>query len=280
MVTFACLIAATALGRQEPLVLPLWPNGAPGSESRKSEPETKPHNYSIANIYNPSITVFKPTEGAANGCAIVVAPGGGHRELVYGAEGVEPAKFFNKLGITAIVLKYRLFRETGSGLTFEKDNRADAERAMRLVRSHASEWGIDEHRVGFIGFSAGGETLSIVTFQGGLGSATAPDPIDRLDSRPDFAMWIYPGGLGIPTTPLKNPPPGFLLTANDDDSHTKAVMQIANMYRDAKASLELHVLASGGHGFNLGQRSKLASVKTWPTRLSDWLSDQGFLQKK
>ena len=121
-------------------VISLWPNGAPGSESRRGEPETRPHPWSIANIYNPTITVFTPPAGTANGTSVVIAPGGGHSELVVDAEGTEPAKFFNALGVTAFVLKYRLFREKGSGLTFEKDTTADTLRAMRLVRSRASQW--------------------------------------------------------------------------------------------------------------------------------------------
>jgi acetyl esterase/lipase len=204
------LMSASKMNAQ---VIKLWPNGAPGSESRKDEAETHPHPWSIANIYNPSLTVYTPPDGTANGTAVIIAPGGGHTELVVESEGTEPAKFFNSLGITAFVLRYRLFREKGSGLTFDKDTRADTYRAMRLVRSRASEWGIDPNKIGMIGFSAGGENLNLAAFGPGLGDPAASDPIDRADERPNFAIWVYPGGLGIPNEQPSTLPPAFLLCA-------------------------------------------------------------------
>jgi len=258
-------------------VIPLWPNGAPGSEARRNEPETKPHPWSIANIENPSLTVYLPPPGKANGTAIVIAPGGGHTELVVDAEGTQPAKFLNGLGITAFVLKYRLFREPGSGYTFDRDTRADTFRAMRLVRSRAAEWGIDPNRIGMLGFSAGGENLSLAAFGPGPGDPNAPDPIDRANERPNFAMYVYPGGLGIPDVIPADAPPAFLLVANDDD-HSKTVLELVTKYRQAHIPIELHILGGGGHGFNMGNRSKLKAVQNWPDRLADWLSDQGLLK--
>ncbi len=268
---------AAAVLAQQGQVIPLWPNGAPGSESRKDEPEVKPHPWSLNHIYNPSIIVYQPPAGTSNGAAIVIAPGGGHTELEIEPEGTAPAKFFNSLGITAIVLKYRLFREKGSGLTFEKDTTADTFRAMRVVRSHATEWGIDPHRVGMIGFSAGGENLSAAAFGPGPGDPNAPDPIDRLDERPDFAMWVYPGGLGIPAEVPASVPPAFMVVANDDD-HTSAILKLVDLYRKAKGKMELHILGEGGHGFGMAQGSKFAAVKGWTERLKDWLNDGGFLK--
>ena len=263
-----------------PKLIALWQNGAPGSENRKDEPETQPHAWSIGNIYNPSITIYEPEGGNKTGTAIVIAPGGGHRELVVGEEGTKPAQMLAKAGITGIVLRYRLFREEKSGLTFEKDNRADVERAIRLVRSMSQQLGIK--RVGMIGFSAGGETLSLATFSGGVGSSDAKNPVDCLNSRPDFSAWIYPGPLGIPTNmnpdelPFKLPP-GFLLVAQDDGA-SKVCFDIAMKYRSSKSPYELHVLSGGGHGFNMGDRSGLQAVKTWFERFTAWLSDQGFLK--
>lgn len=268
-----CLISVT----QSNQVIPLWPSGAPGSEARKNEPETKPHPWSIAHIYNPSLTVYTPDEGTANGTAIVIAPGGGHSELVVGEEGDKPAKFFNKLGITCFVLRYRLFREKDSGLTFETAAVADTNRAMRYVRSHAGDWHIDPKRIGLIGFSAGGENLSAVAFGPGLGDPNAPDPIDRADGRPDFAIWIYPGGLGIPDEVPQTAPPAFMLVAGDDD-HTAAILSLIEKYRKAKRPYEAHILSGGGHGFNMGDRSKLTVVNTWPDRLVAWLGDMGYLK--
>jgi acetyl esterase/lipase len=272
MTTF---LAALILAQQNQII-PLWPNGAPGSESRKDEPEVKPHPWSLNHIYNPSITVYAPPALTANGTAIVIAAGGGHTELEIEPEGTQPAQFFNSLGITAFVLKYRLFREKGSGLTFEKDTTADTFRAMRLVRSRASEWGVDPNKIGMIGFSAGGENLSAAVFGPGKGDPAAPDPIDREDEHPNFAIWVYPGGLGIPETPPADLPPAFLVVANDDD-HTTAVLKVVDLYRKAKAKMELHILGEGGHGFGLAKNSKFAAVHGWTDRLTDWLADNGLI---
>ncbi len=257
-------------------VIPLWPNGAPGSEARRNEPETKPHPWSIGHIYNPSLTVFLPPAGKSNGTAVIIAPGGGHSELSYDGEGVKPAKFFNSLGITAFVLKYRLFRETGSNLTFDKDTRADTFRAIRVVRSHAAAWGIDPKKIGMVGFSAGGENTSLAAFSSGTGDQTSDDTTDKLSERPNFAVWIYPGPLGIPDKIPADSPPGFMLVAQDDD-HTTAVLQLVDKYRAAKVPYELHIIGSGGHGFGMGDQSKQKVVNTWSQRLADWLSDNHWL---
>ncbi len=264
----------------KPLVLPLWTQGAPGSESRKNEAETRPHPWSIANIQNPSLTVYLPDKTKAKGVAVVICPGGGHSELVIDEEGTKPAKFFNDLGVTAIVLKYRLARERGSTLTVAKDTRADVYRAMRLVRCHAKEWGVDPSRVGMMGFSAGGECLSMAVFGDESGDPAATDPVDRLDQHPNFAIWIYPGPYGIPPVVPKTAPPGFLAVANDDGLSSLALF-LAKQYNAAKAPMELHLFASGGHGFNMGDRfPKNRAIFTWPERLADWMSDGGWLTAK
>jgi acetyl esterase/lipase len=259
-----------------PQVVSLWPNGAPGSESRKNEPEQHPQPWSTTNIYNPSLTVYRPDKGMANGCAVVIAPGGGHSQLVVGEEGTKAAQFLSKLGVTAFVLKYRLFREKGSGLTFEKDTLADGLRAMRLVRSKAADFGVDPGRIGMMGFSAGGEVLSLCAFTPGVADPKAADAIDRADAKPNFAIWIYPGPLGIPEKLSADAPPAFCLVANDDWA-ANVVLDLTDKYRKAKAPVETHILRSGGHGFNMGNRSSLTSVKTWTDRLADWLADSGYL---
>jgi acetyl esterase/lipase len=196
---------------------------------------------------------------------------------VVGEEGVKPATFLVKLGITAFVLKYRLAREAGSNLTIDRDTRADTYRAMRLVRSRASDWGIDPKRIGMLGFSAGGENLSMAAFGPGPGDPNAPDPIDREDERPNFAMWIYPGPIGVPKEVPADAPPAFMLSANDDD-HTDVIVDLIQKYRKVHASMEAHIPSGGGHGFNMGDRSNLAAVNTWPQRLADWLRDRGYLK--
>jgi acetyl esterase/lipase len=268
--------AATLFAADEPPVLPLWPNGAPGSEARKDEPE-QAKDYWVRNIHNPSLTVFLPPKEKATGAAILVIPGGGHRELVFNAEGVEPARFFTNLGVAAFALKYRLARETNSPYTLPLTPQQDAKRAMRLIRSHAAEWGIDPKRLGAIGFSAGGEVVSLIAYDSGGGDPAAADPIDRLNSRPDFQMMVYPGPLGIPEVVPTNAPPAFLLVANDDRGASGNIVRLLEKYRDAHVPVEAHIFARGGHAFNMGTRSKLATIKGWPQRLADWLADGGFL---
>src|SRR4051812_40285763 len=142
---------AAAMAQDTPQVIHLWPNGAPGYESRRNEPE-EAKDYWVKHIENPSVTVYLPPKEKATGAAVVICPGGGFRLLVYNSEGRDPALFLNKLGIAAIVLKYRLFHED-SMYSLEKEVRQDAFRAMRLVRSHAADWHIDSDRIGIWGFS-------------------------------------------------------------------------------------------------------------------------------
>src|SRR6187399_271793 len=171
-VVLAAVIVALAsvavTGRQNHERISLWANGAPGSEARKSEPE-QAQDYWVKNVHDPSITVYLPPPKKATGAAVVVVPGGGHRLLVFKAEGLEPAEYLANLGVAAFALKYRLAREEGSTYSIEKDAKADAYRAMRLVRSRAAEWHIDPHRIGIMGFSAGGELVGLVAYGSGDG---------------------------------------------------------------------------------------------------------------
>lgn len=262
-----------------PPVIHLWPNGAPGFENRKDEKE-EAKDWWVKNVHNPSITVFLPPKEIANGTAVVVVPGGGHSQLVFGPEGVEPAKYLNKLGIACFVLKHRLPREPNSPYKIEVHVKQDIERAMRLVRSRASEWNIDPNRLGVLGFSAGGETGAFVSYADLPGNPNAPDPIDRLDARANFFISIYPGPIGYPAVVPPDAPPAFMLCSYDDEFHAKVIEDIIPKYRAAKVNLEVHLLSGGGHGFNLGNRSNLAAVKNWPQRMVDWLSDRGLLTKK
>jgi len=257
-------------------VIPLWPNGAPGFENRRNEPE-QAKDYWVKNIHNPSLTVFTPPAGKANGAAVVICPGGGHRLLVYTAEGVEPAQYLNNLGITVFVLKYRLGRDTLSPYQIDVHARQDGNRAMRLVRSKAAEYGLDTNRIGMMGFSAGGEVVDMVALGDSKGDARATDPIDRLSAKPDFVIQIYPGPLYIPEVIPADAPPAFLLAANDDPCCAVPVVSLLQKYREAKVPVEVHLYTQGAHGFNMGKRSKLQSINTWPQRLADWLADNGYL---
>ena len=270
------LLTLGSLAQDAPVVIPLWPEGAPGFEDRKDESE-QAEAYWVKNVHNPSLTVFLPSAEKATGTAVIICPGGGHRLLVFGAEGVDPAKYLQERGIACFVLKYRLGREENSPYTIDVHAKQDAHRAMRLVRSRAQEWGIDPGKVGMLGFSAGGETVSLVAYESGDGDPQAKDPIDRLNGKPDFQMLVYPGPLGIPETIPADAPPALLIVANDDRGASRVIASLFQGYRDAKASVEAHIFAKGGHGFNMGQRTKLHSVRDWPQRMTDWLHDSGYL---
>jgi acetyl esterase/lipase len=276
LLLIALLPSLSALAQPGPEVIHLWTNGAPGFENRKDEPE-QAKDWWVRNIHNPSITVFRPPREKANGCAVVIAPGGGFHELVFNAEGKQAAEFLNSLGVTAFVLKYRLPNEAQSPYTLE-DVRQDAYRAMRLARSRAAEFRIDPNRVGMLGFSAGGAVIMMVAFDKGEGDPKAADPVDRVNGRPDFQMMIYPGGKPPATIP-SHAPPAFLLCANDDEYGCDEVtLELLRKFRAAKVPVEAHFLARGKHAFNMGDRSFYAAVKDWPRRMADWLGDSGFLK--
>lgn len=274
-----CLVSLVAARADEPLVIHLWEKGAPGFESRKDEPEVV-KNGSVTNVHNPSITVFPAPKDKANGCGIIVVPGGGHRQLGFNGEGVEPAKFLNDLGITVFILKHRLPREANSPYSLDIHPRQDIQRAMRIIRSRAAEWQLDPKRIGAMGFSAGGETVAMLVYSPTAGDPKAADPIDRIDCRTDFQISIYPGPLGIPAGPIQaDAPPAFFVVSADDTSHLGAVLDQVTKYQQAKRPVECHLYAFGGHGFGMGARSKFASIHTWTQRLTDWLGDSGLLAK-
>lgn len=274
-----CLLPVIVYAQQKPVQIPLWEKGAPGFEKLRNEPE-EAKDYWVKHINNPSVTVFLPPKETATGAAVIICPGGGHRELVYNAEGVEPALFLTSMGIAAFVLKYRLSREVNSPYSIDKHPREDAYRAMRLVRSRAREWNIDTGRVGMLGFSAGGEVVAMVAYAPGKGEVNATDAIDRLNGKPNFQMLIYPGPLGIPETIPADAPPAFLLAANDDPCCAVSVVSLLERYRRAKVPVEAHLFTEGGHGFNMGNRSKLLSVHAWPQRMKEWLIDNHITEPK
>lgn len=255
-------------------VISLWSGGAPDSADRRDEPEIA-QDWWVRNIHDPSLTVF-PAGDNNSGTAVVIVPGGGHRLLVFDAEGTEMAKRFQSLGVSAFVLKHRLAREEDSPYQIDVHAKADGQRAMRWVRHHAAQYGVRGDRIGMMGFSAGGEVVSMVTYGDTRPIAEPLDDIDRHPCGPNFQVMIYPGPLGIPDATDKKLPPAFLLVANDDGAVAN-ILKILSLYRAQKASVEAHVFAAGGHGFNMGQRSTLRSISSWPDRLDDWLVDGGWL---
>ncbi|MEZ4772727.1 MAG: alpha/beta hydrolase [Bacteroidia bacterium] len=276
VVLFLTAFLPSFLLAQEPVVIPLWENGAPGFENRKNEPE-QAQDWWVRNVHNPSITVFLPPRDIATGTAVVICPGGGHKNLVFNAEGRDAAAYFNSIGVAAFVLKYRLAREDNSPYSLDIHPQQDGYRAMRLVRSRAKEWEIDPNRLGIMGFSAGGEVVSMLAYGTGEGDPKAADPIDRESGRPDFQILIYPGPLGIPDVIPSTAPPAFLAVANDDPCCLKPTMKILVGYQAAGAKVEAHIYSHGGHAFNMGLRSNLITLQTWPQRLTDWMKDNELL---
>ena len=258
-------------------VIYLWKNGAPGFENRKDEKELA-KDWWVKNIHNPSLTVYAPPKDKANGTAVIICPGGGHRELVYTAEGKEAATYFNSIGVTAFVLKYRLFREENSPYTKEHTI-SDGYRAMRLVRQQAATWNLDTTRIGLMGFSAGGELAGWVAFNSAAeNNIQKPDAIDKEKCKADFLILIYPGPLAVPDSITNNAPPLFMVAANDDVCCSEPVIKLLQLYRKANVKTEVHIYAQGKHGFNMGNRSALKSISTWPQRMGDWLWDNGFIK--
>lgn len=257
---------------QEPEVIHLWKNGAPGFEKLKNKPESA-QDWWVRDINNPSIVVFKPAKEIANGTAILIAPGGGHRNLVFNSEGRDAALFLNKLGITAFVLKYRLARQDDSPYSLDIHPQQDAYRAMRTLRVRAKEYGVDPNKIGFMGFSAGGEVVASIAYASGDGDQKAKDPIDRVNGKPNFQILVYPGPLWIPTNLDANAPPAFMVAAMDDACCAKPIIDLAQLYHSAKIPAEIHLYAKGDHAFNMGYRTPLKGLHAWPDRLADWLVD-------
>ena len=258
-----------------PPVVLLWPEGAPGAERRHGEPETVKDVY-YSNVHDPSLTVARADPRHANGAAVIVAPGGGHRMLVFQNEGIVAAKTLNRIGVTAFVLKYRLARDAGSTYSIEGDAAADLRRAVRWVRANAAQYGVDPQRIGAMGFSAGGELVSLVADNPEPASAPR-DAIDRHSARPDFQVLVYPGPLGVPARAVDQAPPAFLVAGSRDSCCMAPTLALYQQLVAAGVSAELHLYADTDHAFNMGQRGERVSLQHWPDRLADWLADGGWL---
>jgi endo-1,4-beta-xylanase len=280
----ALVVPALVFADDQHPEVPLWANGAPGFENRKDEKEVKSvqksGEYKITNVHNPSLTVFLPPREKATGAAVVLAPGGGHRELWVLHEGANEAKWLNEHGIAAFVLKYRLAREQGSPYKIAEHALQDGQRAVRLVRSRAKEWGINPNRVGMMGFSAGGEVTALVCNAASKGKEDAEDPVERQSARPDFQALVYSGPQGIVRqTVTKEMPPTFIVVGDNDNF---AVM-LTNHYlalKKAGVSAELHVYANTPHGFGYRENNDRRPVASWLQRFEDFLSAQGMLKKE
>jgi len=272
------LVAAAA----DQNVVLLWPTGAPGSEG-KTAPEkvrlTPDGEHVISSVHQPSIRVYLPSQDTATGAAVVIAPGGSHVELWVDHEGYDVAKWLSENGVAGFVLKYRLAREAGSTYTVQGNSLPDMQRAIRLVRSRAAEWGVDPDRVGVMGFSAGGDVAARAATQFEAGNAAAVDPIDRQSSKPAFQALIYPGL--PPDLPVsKDEPPAFLLCGEDDRAGiSEGLPELFVQLKHAGVPAELHVYTGVGHGFGV-RSANTGAIAEWPDRFLEWLGTLGFLKRK
>ncbi|MBS1859200.1 MAG: alpha/beta hydrolase [Acidobacteria bacterium] len=280
--------AALALSAQRGEEIKLWPNGAPGSETitarEVSEPSKSPKYQGLPGRFTvthyPSVYVFLPPKEKATGTAVIVAPGGGHSQLVIEKEGWEIADWLNSLGAATFVLKYRLAKAPGgSPYTLPEHVYADAARSVRLVRARAAEWGVNPAKIGFMGFSAGGEVAGMIGTRFDAGKPDAPDPIERVSSRPDFNVLVYPwyrpGANRPDDAPLfpvpKDAPPTFLVCAGDDPSHVVPTVKFYLELQAQRVPAEMHIYQTGGHGFALRPTKTPSPVMSWPDRFTEWL---------
>ena len=283
MIACAMVVAALApLRAAEPSVVLLWPNGAPGSEGKTGEETvrvTDAGEHVISNIHRPSLTVYLPAQENPTGAAVIVVPGGGHREIWMDHEGHNVARWLNEHGLAAFIVKYRLAHASGSNYTITTHELADVQRAIRLVRQRAAEWHIDPARLGVMGFSAGGELAALASLRFDLGRADAPDPIDRQGSRPAFQVLVYPGGAGN-LVPTHDSPPAFLLAGNQDSAvHPEELAALYVRFKKAGVPAELHIYSDAGHGFGVRSTNR-GPVAGWMDRFYEWLGARGFLQSR
>jgi acetyl esterase/lipase len=276
------LLPATVLSANQPKEIPLWPNGAPGSEG-KTGPEsvrvTENGERVVSNVHQPSITPYIPPKDKATGAAVIIAPGGGHRELWTDHEGHNVARYLSARGVAAFVLKYRLAREANSTYTVDDHALADMWRAIRLVRSRAPEWNINTSRIGVMGFSAGGELAALAGMRFDSGNKEGADAIERESSRPDFQALIYPGS-SKRFAPTKDSPPVFIVCGyGDRPDISQGMAEVYLKFKQVGVPAELHIYASAGHGFGLRDNNAKA-VGKWPARFEEWMADLGFLQKQ
>jgi acetyl esterase/lipase len=289
----AALIGSAGCATQPaaiPDAVPLWANGAPGSEGQTTPEITSlRHEVStqaavdmsfliVSNVNNPSITPFLPPPEKATGAAVIIAPGGGHQFLAIDHEGYAVARVLADHGVAAFVLKYRLARAPHSPYTVQVHALMDIQRAIRTVRSHSADWGVDPHRVGVMGFSAGGELAILAATQFDHPVVGSNDAVDQLDCRPDFQALLYPGGLNNPqTVPISmQTPPAFLACAyNDRPTISQNLVQFYLRLKAIGVPAELHVYNSGGHGFGVRPGNK--PVNHWTDVFMDWMRDRRLL---
>lgn len=288
VVTFV-FSSSIVLGDGE-LELPLWPHGAPGEqgdigpETAETSGQPKPVTR-VSNVTRPTITLNRPASELANGCGVVVCPGGGYNILAFDLEGTEVAQWLNSIGVTAVLLKYRVPRR-------DRDHPhvaplQDAQRAIRLVRKHARDWAIDPARVGLLGFSAGGHLTVMAGTHWDRNTYDAMDEADKLSCRPDFLVPVYAAYLGDkkdafrlgPLVRVTNrTPPTFLVVTYDDKDRGAHAALLFVQLKKAGVPAELHIYSRGGHGYGL--RHSEDPVSSWPQRCEQWMRVSGLLTRQ
>lgn len=272
--------------------LVLWPSGAPGPQTATGleHDTTKPTDRPVAgrpvmrigDVSVPTITLYAAPAAHNSGAAVMVFPGGGYSIVAIDLEGTEVCAWLNSIGVNCVLLKYRV-PDTGP---YPKSAAAlqDAQRAMGVVREHATEWHIDPQRIGVLGFSAGGHLAAALSTHFDRRLYAAVDAADQQSCRPDFAIVIYPGYLSIaeknfefnPDIPVTSSmPPTFLVQAEDDPVHVENVIDYFLKLKQAGVPAELHVYAKGGHGYGL--RPTDLPITTWPRTAAIWLHTIGVL---
>lgn len=281
ILTLALLTAAPFASAQK-VTLPLWPNGTPET-TQIHGPEidiTKPTDALVAgkklmhltNISKPSLAVYPPT-APNTGAAILVFPGGSYRILAYDLEGTEVCTWVNSIGVTCVLVKYRVpFANHYPANTADLE---DAQQAMRITRSHAAQWHIDPDRIGVLGFSAGAHLAAVLSNHSDY--KRPGEPVHEADAHPDFALLIYPGYLAEPPAldklspgidPTSSTPPTFLVQAEDDPVHEENSLVYFQALKEAKVPAELHIFAQGGHGYGL--RPTNLPITHWPVLAETW----------
>ena len=287
-------IMASASLAATPTILNIWPGKPPG-ETKELPPEvdlTKDTDKLIAgkriiklgNVSTPQIAVYKPEKSKDTGASVIICPGGGHHILAYDLEGTEVAEWLNTIGVTGIVLIYRVpFRDPdkrwGAAV-------ADAQRTVSLVRSKAAEWNLDPKRIGICGFSAGGETAGLTSLFLEERQYTSVDDVDKVSCKPDFAILIYPGGfdtkgqaqIRVKDKVTKDTPPMFLIHAFDDPVTANNSLALAVELKKVGVPTELHIYDAGGHGYGLRLVNTLP-ITTWPKRCEEWMQRRGLLKQ-
>ena len=287
---FACIIAGSAKA-QTPVEINLWPQNrltdtAHGKKLIEHDVSTPGEEYvagerviRLADITNPTIKIFKPKN--ANGTAVIVCPGGGYGILAMDLEGTELCTWFNSIGVTAILLKYRVPALPGK-LRYEAPLQ-DAQRALGLARFNAAKWGIKPDHIGIMGFSAGGHLSALVSNTYDKRTYQQVDAADEVSCRPDFTILVYPaylidekeeGKLAPEIKVTEKTPPAFIMQTEDDPINVENALYYYLALKKAKAPAEMHLYPKGGHGY--GIRNKTGGTAAYPQLIEKWLVDNKF----